>query len=205
VSNFEPPSPGQGWGTPPPGGQPPYTPSGWGSPPGGTPPPYGGQQLPQYGQFGGAQGNWAPTPNTGQLADWGSRAGAFLIDWVMIFIPSFILDILTTATKSVVFEVLGYLWGIGMWVWFSVQVGTTGSSPGMRTVGLKCVRKSTGQTLGAGMAIARWLLHIIDSLICLIGWLFPLWDSERQTLADKVIGSVVVREPAQGFSLTPKR
>jgi len=207
VSNDDPFSSGQGWGAPPPGREEPYgsgsQPGGWGTP--GWGPVYGGQQLPSYGQFGGAQGNWAPPPGSGQLADWGSRAGAFLIDWAMIFIPGLVLDILTAATNSAAFEVLGYLWGIGMWVWFSVQVGTSGSSPGMRTVGLRCVRKNTGQMLGPGMAIARWLLHIIDSLVCLMGWLFPLWDSNRQTLADKLIGSVVVRAPAEGFSLVPRQ
>ncbi len=33
-------------------------------------------------------------------------------------------------------------------------------------------------------------------MICYIGYLFPLWDQKRQTLADKIMHSVVV--PAGG-------
>ena len=132
------------------------------------PTPNGGQQLPSYSQFGSPQqANWgARRRDVGQLADWAPRAGGFVIDWLIIFVPSLVLDILTSATNSAFFEILAYIWGIGMWVWFSVQVGTTGSSPGMRVVGFKCVSKSTGQNIGTGTAILRWLLHIVDSIIC---------------------------------------
>jgi len=32
--------------------------------------------------------------------------------------------------------------------------------------------------------------HIIDGLICNIGYLFPLWDAKRQTIADKIMSTV---------------
>ena len=35
-----------------------------------------------------------------------------------------------------------------------------------------------------------------DSIICYIGWLFPLWDSKRQTLADKIMKTVVIDNSA---------
>jgi RDD family len=44
------------------------------------------------------------------------------------------------------------------------------------------------------MAFVRDLAHIIDSIICYIGWLFPLWDARRQTIADKIMSTVVVAE-----------
>jgi hypothetical protein len=43
-----------------------------------------------------------------------------------------------------------------------------------------------------GMAFVRDLCHIVDSLICYIGYLFPLWDAQRQTLADKIMSTVVI-------------
>jgi uncharacterized RDD family membrane protein YckC len=42
------------------------------------------------------------------------------------------------------------------------------------------------------MAFVRDIAHIVDSVICFVGYLFPLWDSKRQTLADKIVGTVVV-------------
>ncbi len=203
-----PPQPGTGWGAPPGAGPPPGAPPyGNQPPPYGAPTPNGGQQLPSYSQFGSPQqANWGtPPPGVGQLADWAPRAGGFVIDWLIIFVPSLVLDILTSATNSAFFEILAYIWGIGMWVWFSVQVGTTGSSPGMRVVGLRCVSKSTGQYIGTGTAILRWLLHIVDTIICFLGWFWPIWDSQRQTVSDKIVGSLVYRVPSEGFSLVPKR
>ena len=40
------------------------------------------------------------------------------------------------------------------------------------------------------MAFVRDLCHIIDQVICYIGYLFPLWDAKRQTLADKIMTTV---------------
>jgi hypothetical protein len=47
--------------------------------------------------------------------------------------------------------------------------------------------------IGGGMGIGRHLLHILDALPCYLGFLWPLWDGKRQTFADKIVKSVVVR------------
>jgi hypothetical protein len=31
----------------------------------------------------------------------------------------------------------------------------------------------------------------VDSIICFVGYLFPLWDPKRQTIADKIMTTVV--------------
>jgi uncharacterized RDD family membrane protein YckC len=88
-------------------------------------------------------------------------------------------------------------------VYLAIQVGQTGQSPGMRVMGLKCIGIQTGQPIGAGLGFVRAIAHIVDSIICYIGWLFPLWDRNRQTLADKIMSTVVIVVPKQAFSLTP--
>jgi uncharacterized RDD family membrane protein YckC len=108
------------------------------------------------------------------------------------------------AAITVFFTVIGWLVALGGGIWFAVQVGQFGQSPGMRVIGLKCINKNTGQTLGAGMGVVRAICHIVDSIICYIGYLWPLWDADKQTLADKIIGTVVIKVPSSGFSLAPK-
>jgi uncharacterized RDD family membrane protein YckC len=107
-----------------------------------------------------------------------------------------------------IFRVIGDLWGLCFGIWFAVQIGQSGSTPGMRLAGLKCVKADTGQALGAGMAIVRWLCIGVAFVLCLVpgilNYLWPLWDAQRQTLVDKIVGSVVQSVPPQGFSLTPK-
>jgi len=34
------------------------------------------------------------------------------------------------------------------------------------------------------------------SLLCYLGWFWPIWDRKRQTFADKIMRTVVVIQPA---------
>jgi len=78
-----------------------------------------------------------------------------------------------------------------------------GQTVGMMAVGVRAVREGSFGVLGYGRALARavveGVLRLIELLFVLLGviWLldmlFPLWDAKRQTLHDKVAGSVVVR------------
>ncbi len=58
-------------------------------------------------------------------------------------------------------------------------------------MGLALVGEADQRPIGAGRAIGRYFAHIIDGLICFVGFLFPLWDPKRQTLADKIMSTVV--------------
>lgn len=152
------------------------------------------------GTGAGVQSQW------GTLAEWPQRAVGLLIDLAVI-IGLIIVGAIVTAVVGAVSDVLGLLLGLvlyvaalGAWLYFSYLVGVTGQSPGMRLTGLKCVGEETGQPIGAGMGIVRYFAHIVDSVICYIGWLFPLWDDKKQTIADKLLKTVVVAgAPKQQF------
>jgi hypothetical protein len=51
-------------------------------------------------------------------------------------------------------------------------------------------READGSTPGFGMAFLRKPAHVLGSLACYVGWLWPLWDAKKQTFADKVCGTV---------------
>ena len=51
------------------------------------------------------------------------------------------------------------------------------------------------------MSLVRQIAHYIDQLICYVGYLWPLWDHKRQTIADKLVSTVCV--PDQRNALTP--
>jgi uncharacterized RDD family membrane protein YckC len=78
-----------------------------------------------------------------------------------------------------------------IWNW-GFRQGTTGSTIGKSVVKFKVISEATGQPIGFGMSLVRQLAHIVDSAICYIGYLFPLWDAKRQTLADKIMSTVCV-------------
>ena len=75
--------------------------------------------------------------------------------------------------------------------------GTTGYSIGRKIAKVKVVDEATGQPIGMLKGFLRHLAHIIDSLICLVGWLFPLWDAKKQTIADKIMQTVVINTDGQ--------
>ena len=91
---------------------------------------------------------------------------------------------------------LGLLLMLGFVIWNTfIKQGKTGYTIGKGVMGIKLVKAETGQPIGAGMAFVRQLAHIVDSLPCYIGFLWPLWDAKRQTFADKIIGTYVIDQP----------
>jgi uncharacterized RDD family membrane protein YckC len=122
-------------------------------------------------------------------ANWIQRVGASIID----ALPVIVLEIIVLAVGSAVVRVLFWLIALGITIYNRwIQAGSTGQSWGKKVVGLRLIGVQTGQPIGAGMAFLRDLCHIVDSIICYVGYLFPLWDSKRQTLADKIVSTVVV-------------
>jgi uncharacterized RDD family membrane protein YckC len=51
-----------------------------------------------------------------------------------------------------------------------------------------------GQPIGAGMSIVRPIVHYVDLIPCYLGLLWPLWDDKKQTFADKIMNTVVVKD-----------
>jgi uncharacterized RDD family membrane protein YckC len=191
------PPPGGGYGPPPQGGgyggpPPPPPQGGYGPPPGGYGAPQPGYGAPQPGYGAPQPGYGGPpgyAPPAGNYANWLQRVGAYLID----VIPVAILIGIGRATGNGAIFGLFLILGIAVTAynrWY--LAGKTGQSWGKKVLNLSLISENTGQPIGAGMAFLRDICHWIDSLICYVGWLFPLWDSKRQTIADKIIKTVVV-------------
>jgi len=179
-----------------------------------------GQYGQQYGQYGApAYGNpYQPLAGSHDYASWGARVGGYLIDG-LVAIPGIILYAIgigvftsgmhtqydpysgTSTTTGgnpagAILMLLGFVVIIGIQIWNRwIRGGKTGQTIGRKTMGITMVSEQTGQPIGAGSAFVRDIAHVLDSLICDIGWLWPLWDDKNQTLADKVMNTVVVRAP----------
>jgi uncharacterized RDD family membrane protein YckC len=170
---------------------------------GATPAPTYGAGYPNTGSvsaYGYDSGYASATP---ELATFGNRALGWLIDYLA---PGIVYSILASIIGNLGSGGISGLLTFVLWaaeaafiVWNSgYQAGTTGYSLGRKIAKTKLVSEATGQPLGAGTGILRLFAHIVDSVICYVGWLFPLWDSKRQTIADKIVKSVVVSDPNAG-------
>lgn len=138
-------------------------------------------------------------PWTGQvrppLAGFGRRAVSFLIDLVAPLALVVLLSALglAVAGPGLIMEsaVLGSLALVAFVVWNSCyRQGSTGQSIGRRVAGTKLVKIETGAPVGFGTAVVRQLCHGAELGI---GYLWPLWDRQRQTFADKITATLVVR------------
>ncbi|WP_030373144.1 RDD family protein [Streptomyces rimosus] len=109
-------------------------------------------------------------------------------------------DALNNATYSsgppaiaVILMLFGGLLALGAGLFLIAKEGSTGQTPGKKICKIRVVREATGQPLGFGMALLRKICHAVDGPLCGLGYWWPLWDEKSQTFADKIVGSVVVR------------
>lgn len=134
-------------------------------------------------------------------ANWIQRVGAYLID----AIPAAILGGIgyaiagpkvnadgTVEGASALYYVF-ILLAIAFQVYNRWILGGQGASIGKKALGLRLIKEETGQPIGAGLAFLRDLAHVVDAIICYIGFLFPIWDAKKQTIADKIVKTLVVK------------
>lgn len=145
---------------------------------------------------------------------WLARVGASVIDAVPVFVGWVIWEIVavgSAATTCVTYDnggvicsaehspvgdgvgVLATVLTVGYLVWnFGYRQGGTGSSLGKSVLGFQVVSEKNWRPIGFGACVLRQAVHLVDAVLCGVGFLFPLWDAKRQTLADKLMGTVCV-------------
>jgi uncharacterized RDD family membrane protein YckC len=162
---------------PPMGGQPPLPP----------PPPMGGPPMMPPGG-----GGTAMAANPGNLASPGMRILGGLIDVVILIVINGIIgEVLRNVSSlagliDLVIDVayFGYFWS------------SRGQSIGMMPFGFKVRDITTGQFPTMGKAALRGFVWTVEVglTICIIGavgWLWQLWDPQKQAIHDKVAGTIV--------------
>jgi hypothetical protein len=152
---------------------------------GGPPPPPGG--------------GYYDASRSASYSSWGKRVGAYFVRSFTIAVPANIASALLKNSGAGV--IIGLVLGIVSLI-FSIrsliQRGHLGYDFGDAVVGQRLVRDGSGQPMGSGWNVfARQFAHIVDTIICGIGWLFPLWDKKRQTIGDKIMSTVVVDHQPQ--------
>ena len=179
-------------------------------PPGGYPPPQGYPGYPP-----------PPPPPAWRLpkeayTPWSARLLAFLIDWTPIWLALIVpvIGLLIAGDTECIDSMYGSGGGYCSTpesdLWLSVQAltfllaavyffwnfcyrqGKTGQSIGKSAMKFRVISEKTWQPIGFWLSLVRQIAHYVDQLICYIGYLFPLWDDKRQTIAGKLMSTVCV-------------
>jgi uncharacterized RDD family membrane protein YckC len=158
----------------------------------------------------GAWDTTEPAETPLEYASWGARAGAWILDNVLLAIPwaAAVVFFVAAASAEDRGEDAGSLWVLGgltalaaliiPFVYFSILNGNErGQTLGKRVARIR-VRKPDGVSpLGIGRALGRYAFTAVVGAflgpLILVDYLWPLWDGRKQTLHDKVASSVVVR------------
>ena len=127
-----------------------------------------------------------------EIASAGQRFGAFLVDLVisvLVGIAGFVIGLAMGGEGNVV----NLVFSIGYWIVVLVLVATRGQSPGKMAIGIKII-KTDGRSIGIGTTLLREIIgKFISSIIILLGYIWILFDGQRQGWHDKISGTYVVK------------
>jgi uncharacterized RDD family membrane protein YckC len=119
---------------------------------------------------------------------WRRFAAAF-IDGIILGIVQVILTVALSDSIGVVY-LLSTLIGWGYYTYF--EGGPRGQTVGKMALSIRVIDFQTGGPIGYGRGFVRQLVKIVSGLVFGLGYLWMLWDKEKQTWQDKAVGSVVV-------------
>lgn len=135
----------------------------------------------------------APTPAAPDVryAGWWARAAALAVDVVPAVAVIAVMALLAVASP------------LRGWLWWTVTViaaltfvlaaanrwvlpAQRGWSLGRALVGAQIVTRE-GAPAGTVRLFLRDLVHLLDTAVLFVGWLWPLWDRRHRTFADMVL------------------
>lgn len=155
------------------------------------------------------------------LASWGKRVGAWLIDGVIILVVGGMLGWFGTprvgelfgdlgdatvendaaAIDAIAQDLTGPMLQMSLIIWLFATVycilfwTTTAQTPGKMVIGISVRAADQPGPLTVGTSVMRRLVPLAGQFIpflSLLDGLWPLWDTRRQALHDKVAKTVVV-------------
>jgi uncharacterized RDD family membrane protein YckC len=133
----------------------------------------------------GVQGRYGRA--SGPRAGFWKRFLGLIIDDLIVGIVN---ELLARVTSRGTAEGISFLLAAAYATYF--MGSRRGQTPGQMAVRVRVIGMADGQPIGYQRAFVRWLGTILSGLALGLGYLWMLWDPEKQTWHDKLSGSVVV-------------
>jgi uncharacterized RDD family membrane protein YckC len=145
----------------------------------------------------------APAPAPGAYGKASGPRASFWRRFAAGFIDLILLAIVGAIVGAVVKDQNGQR-GLGLLIGLAyttyLEGGATGQSIGKKVMGTRVVDATTGGPIGYGRGAIRYLVGIVSWIACTVGYLWMLWDGEKQTWHDKASTSYVVPVSAYPIS-----
>jgi uncharacterized RDD family membrane protein YckC len=135
----------------------------------------------------GADESYTGNGPSGPRAGFWRRFAGALIDGIILGIVGFVVRLALGAGGGS---------GIGLAVaavYFTLLIGRDqGQTLGQMVMGIRVIDFGGGGAIGYGRAFLRWVVSYVSGIVILLGYLWMLWDREKQTWHDKAANAVVV-------------
>ncbi|HEY4278298.1 MAG TPA: RDD family protein [Conexibacter sp.] len=148
-------------------------------------------------------------PVTYELASWGVRAAAYLLDSALIAVIPFAVGVTVlladgdTDDSRRLMQTLVYAVGIPIAVLYAPLLlmrrgARNGQTIGKQALGIRVVREN-GEPVSLGNGLMRevigrqLIVAFTYGIYAIVDYLLPVWDRRRQCLHDKVVQTRVVR------------
>ena len=125
---------------------------------------------------------------SGARASFFQRLGAYLVDVILLAIVQGI--VWAVSGNQNLASLVGLVVGLAYFTY--LEGGETGQTLGKRALGIRVIDFAGGGPIGYPRALLRYVGRIVSSLVCLLGYLWMIWDKEKQTWHDKFATTVVV-------------
>ena len=115
------------------------------------------------------------------------RFAAVILDGLILLIPNLLLKYSLGPYSLLVTLIVS-------WLYAALQEsGVSQATIGKKAVGIK-VTSTEGERISFAQATGRHFGKYISAIILFIGYLMMLWDERRQTLHDKMAGTLIVKQ-----------
>ena len=142
--------------------------------------------------FSTSESGATSTGPSGPRASFGLRFVALIVDAILVGIVSGASRLIFTWALA---QLVSLVVGVGYYTYF--EGSPSGQTLGKRAMNIRVVDIETGESIGTSRALIRYVGKIISGIACGLGFLWMLWDQEKQTWHDKLASSVVV--PTSAF------
>jgi len=135
-----------------------------------------------------------------EYASFWRRSAATLIDGVILFVVQYAISLIVAAVFNSTDAITVVSFLAMMLIYFSYFVyfyARSGQTPGKKAVGIKVIA-TDGSLLTRGRAFWRTVAYFIESLmgyilVGFLGFLWVIWDKDKQAWHDKAARSYVIR------------
>lgn len=120
-------------------------------------------------------------------ASFGKRFLASLLDGIIVGVIGTILGKILGGGSAG--NAISAALGLAYYIYFE---GGKGATLGKKALGLKVISTSGGSPIGYGSAAVRYVGRIVSAIPFALGYLWMLWDKDKQTWHDKMASTYVV-------------